>query len=136
MSARGRARGTGDHTQAHRSASARPVVVAVAGDAIAAAIWVDALRAAGIEAVSFERGVGAAFGGAESVASTHPVLVPASSLVPARNVIAELAGGGALAPVRDDTNEPPRRQEALTAAVLAAFAMALVVLALRAVGFI
>jgi len=79
-----------------------PAVVAEASDAIEAAIWVDALRAAGVEAASFERGVGSALGGAVAPGwARFPVLVPAADLGTARNVIAELAGGAVLAPYRD-----------------------------------
>src|ERR1035437_4084845 len=65
------------------------VVVAEAPDAVTAAIWVDALRDAGINAASFSRGHGAAFGGAEAFA-THIVLVDREYFAAARTVIAEL----------------------------------------------
>lgn len=78
------------------------VVVAESSDRIEAEIWLDALRAQGIPAAIFERGPGAAMGGATASAfARYPVLVSRSNFGAARNVIADLAGGSALAPVRD-----------------------------------
>ncbi|MCC7365720.1 MAG: hypothetical protein IT303_15255 [Dehalococcoidia bacterium] len=88
-------------------------VVAIARDAVEAAIWTDALRDAGIEAAAFERGPGAALGGAAPPWSSYPVVVPAGRLAAARNVIAELAGGAVLAPYRDIAEERARRARVL-----------------------
>jgi hypothetical protein len=103
-----------------------PAVVAEASDPLEAAIWVDALRAAGVEAVSFERGVGSALGGAVAPGwSRFPVLVPAADLGTARNVIAELAGGAALAPYRDAAASRKFQRRLLL--VMAGVAVAIVV---------
>ncbi|MGI8927661.1 MAG: hypothetical protein ACR2HN_13615 [Tepidiformaceae bacterium] len=102
-----------------------PVVVAQAGDAVEAAIWVDALRDAGIEAGSFERGVGAALGGAATPGwAVYPVLVAMDSLEAARSVIAELGGAAALSRWPDDPSGAPaarsRRAFRLAAIAVAA----------------
>lgn len=80
-----------------------PVIVAVAGNPAEAQIWVDALRHDGIEAGTYERGSGAAFGGGRIVTSDYPVLVAPDSIGDARNVIAELGGAGQLSPIEDDS---------------------------------
>ncbi|HXU24600.1 MAG TPA: hypothetical protein VN697_11275 [Tepidiformaceae bacterium] len=78
------------------------VIVAESADRVEAEIWLDALRSAGIPAAIFERGPGAAMGGAMAPAfARYPVLVSRSNFAPARNVIADMAGGSALSPVRD-----------------------------------
>ncbi len=80
----------------------RPVVVAEARDVVEAQIWIDALRDAGIPATTFERGVGAALGGAMTAGwARYPVLVPQGEMAAARNVVAELGGAAFLAPVAD-----------------------------------
>lgn len=99
------------------------IIVAEAEDPVQAAIWVDALRDAGIEANSFERGVGAALGGAVTPGfARYPVVVGESDIAGARNVIAELAGGGVLAPLPDPAAKNAARQRvlALVGAVVAA----------------
>ncbi len=80
-----------------------PVVVAVARDPAEAQIWCDALRQDGIEAGTYERGPGAAFGGLATVVSDYPVLVSPTRIGDARNVIAELGGAPFLSPI--DTGE-------------------------------
>jgi hypothetical protein len=90
------------------------VVVAEASDPVQAEIWVDALRDAGIEAATFERGVGAALGGAvTSGVSRFPVIVASTDLLAARNVISELDGANHLAPFRDAEDQRERRSRAL-----------------------
>ena len=104
-------------------------VVATAGDAIEAEIWVAALRDAGIEAATFERGPGAALGGATVPWASYTVIVPASRLAAARNVLAELAGASVLAPYRAPSDVRDQRQIILKFAlgiVIAAILLALV----------
>jgi hypothetical protein len=84
-------------------AASNAVVVAEAEDPVQAGKWLDALEQAGIAARSFERGVGAALGGAvTSGFAKYPVLVARDDLLAARNVISRLDGGGVLSPVRDE----------------------------------
>jgi hypothetical protein len=90
------------------------IVVAEAPDAVTAAIWVDALRDAGINAATFSRGHGAALGGAEAFA-THVVLVDSENFAAARTVIAELGGASKLAPIPDHKVEAQRQRGALIA---------------------
>ena len=81
------------------------VVVAEAPDPIQADIWLDALRHAGIECATFERGVGAALGGAvTSGSAVYPVVVAEKDLGAARNIIANMSGASAIAPVRDSAH--------------------------------
>ncbi len=90
------------------------VVVAEANDPIEAAIWVDALRDDGLGAESFERGVGAAFGGAAThTFSRFPVLVRSEDYAAARSIIAELGGAARLAPFRSASDERERANSAL-----------------------
>jgi len=107
------------------------VVVAEASDPIEAAIWVDALRDDGLGAESFERGVGAAFGGAAAHAfSRFPVLVRSEDYAAARNVIADLAGAARLAPYRSAREERERANAALKfAGAIAALIAALSIVA-------
>lgn len=79
-----------------------PVMVAVAQNPAEAQIWVDALRDAGIEAGTYQRGPAAAFGGGRLVFSDYPVLVAHENIGDARNVIAELGGAGALSALAVD----------------------------------
>ncbi len=97
------------------------IVVAEAPDAVTAAIWVDALRDAGLDATTFSRGHGAAFGGAEAF-STYPVLVAETSITAARAVIVELDGSSKLAPIPDREADARRLRGALLAvgAIIAA----------------
>lgn len=82
---------------------AATAVVARANDPIEANIWVDALRDAGIQAAAFETGAGAALGGATAHGfAAYPIVVARDDLAHARNVIADLAGGAALAPFPND----------------------------------
>ena len=108
--------------------SARRIVVAEAPDAVTAAIWVDALRDAGINAATFSRGHGAAFGGAEAFAM-HVVLVDGASFAAARTVIAELGGASKLAPIPDRMVESQRQRGALIAVgtIVAAIVVAAVI---------
>jgi hypothetical protein len=112
----------------------RTVVVAEAADAIEAGIWLDALREAGIEARWFERGAGAALGGATLAGVvSYPVVVPAEAIGSARSVIANLGGARNLAPVSDAEALRARQQRILVIAgaglgVALAFAVALRVL--------
>jgi len=96
------------------------VVVAEAPDAVRAAIWVDALRSAGIAARTFERGVGAALGGALSFGAVYPVVVSNDDVGAARTVIADLAGASALARYRDrrDARSSQRRVLILLAIIM------------------
>ncbi|MCZ2109055.1 MAG: DUF2007 domain-containing protein [Dehalococcoidia bacterium] len=92
------------------------VVVAEAADPVQAEIWVDALRDAGIDAATFERGVGAALGGAvTSGVSRFPVVVATTDVVAARNIITELDGADYLAPFRDASDQRERRARAFLA---------------------
>ncbi|MGE5595859.1 MAG: hypothetical protein ACM3S1_07475 [Hyphomicrobiales bacterium] len=106
-----------------------PIVVAEALDPVQAGIWVDALRAAGIEAGTYERSVSAAFGGAAIGGASYPVLVDSGNLGAARTVIAELSGGAVLAPYRDSAAQRERRTQALRVVlgvVVVALVMALI----------
>ena len=90
------------------------VVVAEASDPVQAAIWLDALRDAGVEANSYERGVGAALGGAMTPGfARYPVVVGETDLVCARNVISEISGGGVLSPLPDPEAKNAARQRVL-----------------------
>jgi hypothetical protein len=90
------------------------IIVAEARDEVEAAIWTDALIAAGIPAASYARGVGAALGGASAPGwSVFPVVVDRGQLGAARTVIADLGGGQALAPYRDSASARKRQSQAL-----------------------
>jgi hypothetical protein len=101
---------------------ARPtLVVAEALDPLQADIWLRALREAGIEAASFERGVGAALGGAVTAGSArYPIVVAEADIGAARSVIADLSGASAIAPVRAraDVRASQRRALLTVAAVV------------------
>jgi len=102
-------------------------LVAEAADGIQAQIWVAALREVGIEAATFERGVGAALGGAmTSGLSRFPVIVARRDLLAARNVIADLGGAVHLAPV----DYPERQRDAGLRALVTVIVAAVVVLAI------
>jgi hypothetical protein len=96
------------------------VVVAEARDAIEASIWVDALREAGVSASVYERGVGAALGGAATPGfSAYPVIVGRGELGRARSVIAEMAGAAVLSTFRDaESARAGQRRALITAAVV------------------
>jgi len=102
-------------------------LVAVGRNAVEATIWVDALRAAGIDARSFEQSTGAALGAADVFAARYPIFVPAGELGAARSVIAELAGGSVLAPVTDAVSAVPWRAIVLFGYVLAAIVLVVAV---------
>jgi hypothetical protein len=108
-------------------ATAFAVTVAEAEGPVQAAIWVDALRQAGIAANTYERGVGAALGGAVAPGwAVYPIVVSSEDLGPARNVIAEIAGAGALAPYRDRADaRAGQRRVLLTVGVILAGGVAL-----------
>ena len=96
------------------------VVVAEAGDSLEAAIWVDALQAAGIDARTFERGVGAALGGAVTTGfARYPVVVSSDDVGEARNVIADMGGAASLAPVEEPGERGRAQQRGLVIAVAA-----------------
>lgn len=115
----GRARGYAERMPASAEQHAT-IVVAEAPDELQAAIWVDALRDAGVQAAMFERGVGAALGGSVTSWSRYPVIVSEEHLLAARNIIAELGGASSLAPYRDPAALRARqtRQSRLLAAGL------------------
>jgi hypothetical protein len=89
--------------------SSPTAVVAEANDAMAAQIWVDALRDEGIRAASFEQSVGGALGGATTNFARYPIVVAETDLLAARNVIARIAGASALAPIPDREAERGRQ---------------------------
>lgn len=96
------------------------VVVASARSVVEATIWVDALRHAGIEAATFERGVGGALGGAALGGwAAYPVVVARGDIAPARNILSELAGAGVLAPIGDDREAGRRRGRIMVGAAAA-----------------
>jgi hypothetical protein len=96
----------------------RTVVVARAPDIVSAQIWVDALGDAGIQARLFERGPGAALGGAITSGITrYPVIVAEDDFAVARTVIGRLAGMDVLQPLPDTDAEDARRRWALITVV-------------------
>ncbi len=87
------------------------VVVAEAAEPIERGIWLDALEQAGIEATTFERGVGAGIGGAQPILPTsYPILVPSAPIVHARNVIVSLAGAQRLVPISRSAGQVTKAQ--------------------------
>ena len=110
------------------------VIVAQAAELVQAQLWVSALRDAGIEAATFERGVGAALGGATAVGATYPVLVQRRDLVAARNVIAEMGGAPALAPLAEPETARSARARAAATVGLVAVAGALAALIARLIA--
>ena len=84
------------------------VVVAEARNSLEAVLWVDALKAEGIPATSFERSVAPAMGGVDAFAR-FPVMVPAEKLGAARSVIADLAGATRLSIYRDPADVRARQ---------------------------
>lgn len=99
------------------------VVVAQTSDRVQAEIWVDALHEAGIEASLFERGLGAAFGGATTPFAVYPVLVAEGDIGRARSVIAELSGASQLSPVRDSAESRRVQRNALLTVIVIAIAI-------------
>lgn len=100
------------------------IVVAEAQDPVQAEIWLHALRSEGIEASSFERGVGAALGGAMMTGfAVYPIVVAQGDLSAARNVIARVAGASAIAPVRDTAETRAAQHRALIAVGVIAVAI-------------
>ena len=111
------------------------VVVAEAGEPVERGIWLDALGQAGIEATTFERGSGAAFGGVQPVfPSSYPVLVPSTQVAAARNVIADLAGADRLLPVTTAAEQISNAQRWIIIVVGAGLAGLLIAVATRAVS--
>jgi len=110
------------------------VTVAVAESAVQAEIWMDALRRAGIQAMSFERGPGAAMGGAATVVSAFPVLVGAAELGAARSVIADIEGARVLAPFEDTVEPPAWLRYALLVAALGVAVLVLLAAGTRFAG--
>jgi hypothetical protein len=99
-------------------------VVAEAQDPLQAEIWLDALRSQGIEAASFERGVGGALGGALTAGfAVYPIIVAQADLAAARGVIAQVAGASAIAPVRDSAETRAAQHRALIAVGVIAVAI-------------
>ena len=79
-----------------------PVIVAKADSPVQAELWLAALRDAGIQGATYERGVGGAFGGAVGGPwSSYPVLVAREAVGQARSVIAEMDGASVLQPLSD-----------------------------------
>jgi len=87
-------------------------IVAEARDIAEARIWTDALHDEAIEAAFVERGPGGALGGASVFGSSYAVFVPRDRIGDARNVIAELGGGGALVAYRTAEEERQRSRRA------------------------
>lgn len=106
-------------------------VVAQTSDRIEAEIWVDALGDAGIKAMLFERGPGAALGGAATTLAVYPVLVAQGDIGRARSVIAELSGGAQLAPLRDSEESRRVQRNALLTVLVIALSVAIAGLAGR-----
>lgn len=70
------------------------IPIADAPDPVTAEIWLAELRAAGIRAGTFERGVGGALGGASTTGqASYPVLVSEDDAVRARDIVAGAGGG-------------------------------------------
>ncbi len=89
-------------------------LVAEAGDLVEATIWVDALQAAGIRATSYERGVGAALGGAVTFGlARFPVVVSREDLSEARSVIADMGGAASLLPIEEPGERGQAQQRGL-----------------------
>ena len=114
----------------------RTVVVAEAPDPVQAGIWVDALRQAGVAAATFERGAGAALGGAATPGfAAYPIIVSTTDLGAARSVIAELAGAAVLAPYRDGRETRGAQRLALLAVGAVIIAGLLMAVAARLAGY-
>lgn len=96
--------------------SSRTVVIAEAEDEVQAGIWVDALRNAGVQAATFERGVGGALGGAVTGLAVYPVIVRESDFSAARNVIADLGDADRLSAYREPAADRARAARALALA--------------------
>lgn len=90
------------------------VIVAETMDPVEAGMWVNALGEGGIEARSFERGEGAALGGAVTAAfARYPVVVRRDDLARARSIIADHDGAASLVPVRQKADERAAQNQAL-----------------------
>jgi len=99
-------------------------VVAEAQDPLEAEMWLHALRSEGIEASTFERGVGAALGGAMITGfAVYPIIVAQENLSAARSVIARLAGASVIAPVRETADVRAAQHRALIAVGVIAVAI-------------
>lgn len=110
-------------------------VVAEAGDLVEATIWVDALRAAGINAKSYERGVGAALGGAvASGFARYPVVVSRQDLGEARSVISDMGGTASLAPIEEPGERGQAQQRGLALVGLIVGGTLLIAVAAKLLG--
>jgi len=116
-------------------ASKSMVMIAEAEETVERGIWLDALEQAGIEATTFERGSGAAFGGVQpSFPSSHPILVPSVQVVAARNVIADLAGASRLLPLTTPEEQISKAQRWIFVIVGTGLAGLLVAVTARALS--
>lgn len=105
------------------------IPIADAPDPLTAEIWLAELRAAGIRAGTFERGVGGALGGAAIAGlASYPVLVSEDDAVRSRDIVAGAGGGDYLRPLVLPGNEPGARQ-LVVLGIGAAIAAALVIAA-------
>lgn len=105
------------------------IPIADAPDPVTAEIWLAELRAAGIRAGTFERGVGGALGGAATTGqASYPVLVSEDDAVRARDIIAGAGGADYLRAIVAPRGEGAGRQLVLLG-VGAAIAAALLVAA-------
>lgn len=108
------------------------VPIADAPDPVTAEIWLAELRATGIPAGTFERGVGGALGGAATTwQASYPVIVGESDAFRARDIIAGLGGGEFLRAAVPPGGEQSGRQLVaigLGAAIAAALLVAAAVL--------
>lgn len=110
-------------------------VVAEAGDLVEATIWVDALRADGINAKFYERGVGAALGGAVTTGlARHPVVVSREDLGRARNVIADMGGSASLTPIDEPKDKERTQQRGLALVGLIVGGVLVIALAAKLIG--
>ncbi|MBE0607814.1 MAG: hypothetical protein IH609_00400 [Dehalococcoidia bacterium] len=105
------------------------IPIADAPDPLTAEIWLAELRAAGIRAGTFERGVGGALGGAATPGlASYPVLVSEDDAVRARDIVAGLGGGEYLRAAAHPGGEQGARQ-LVVLGIGAAIAAALLVVA-------
>ncbi len=110
-------------------------VVAEAGDSLEATIWIDALQAAGIDARTFERGVGAALGGAVTMGfARYPLVVGREDLAQARSIIAEMGGAASLSPIEVPGERQLAQQRGLILAGLIVGGALLIALLARLIG--
>lgn len=111
------------------------IEVAETADGVDAAIWAGALRDAGIKVGVYERGHGAALGGAMTMGlARHVLVVPGEQAGAARSVIAEFGGTGALLPIRDAASQRAGQAHALRTVLLIVGVIVLLGLAFALVG--